>query len=426
MNVFVLSSDKKPLTPCHSARARQLMRQGRAAVFRRFPFTIIIKDRELAQCEVKSLRLKLDPGSKITGIAVVQEESNRVIWAAELQHRGHIIRDALKARNACRRARRNRKTRYRAPRFDNRCRPAGWLPPSLQHRVDTTMTWVRRLERFAPISKLSVEDVKFDTQKLQNPEVTGVEYQKGELAGYEVREYLLEKWHRKCAYCGKTDIPLQVEHIEPVCRGGSNRVSNLTLSCKCCNNEKGTQSIKEFLVAKPEKLAQLLRQAKNSLSDMAAVNSTRKALLERLLAMEHEVETGSGAQTKMNREAMGLPKLHWIDAACVGGTGATVLISHILQTLKIIATGHGLRKRCRTNAFGIPIAHAKNAKKYAGFQTGDHVIAIIPDGKFSGRHVGRVAIRHRPSFRLNGFDVNPKNLRRIQRADGYAYKFAGT
>jgi hypothetical protein len=101
--------------------------------------------------------------------------------------------------------------------------------------------------RFAPISACSLELVKFDTQAMQNPTISGVHYQQGTLAGYEIREYLLEKWNRTCAYCGEKDVPLQVEHIQPRALGGTDRLSNLTLSCKACNIKKGTQSIEQFL-----------------------------------------------------------------------------------------------------------------------------------------------------------------------------------
>ncbi len=200
--VFVISSDGTPLDPCHEARARELLKKGRAAVWRMFPLTIKLKDRTRAESVVTTHRVKLDPGSKTTGIAVVQEVTGRVVFAAELTHRGQAIRDALLARRGIRRSRRRRKTRYRPARFANRRRPEGWLAPSLLHRVLTADTWVRRLRRFCPVTALSVELAKFDTQLMQNPEISGVEYQRGELLGWEVRAYLLEKWGRRCAYCG--------------------------------------------------------------------------------------------------------------------------------------------------------------------------------------------------------------------------------
>ena len=112
-------------------------------------------------------------------------------------------------------------------------------------------------------------------QKEENPEIAGIEYQQGTLAGYELREYLLEKWHHTCAYCGRTDTPLQVEHITPRSRGGTDRVSNLTWACVPCNRRKGNRPAEDCLKCKPEVLARIKRQAKAPLKDAAAVNSTR-------------------------------------------------------------------------------------------------------------------------------------------------------
>ncbi len=234
--VLVVSHTRQQLMPCTPARARMLLKDKKAAVLRKYPFTIILKDRTAG--DLQPIEFKTDPGSKVTGIALVADYAKRgktVVFAVELQHRGQSIKNALDSRRAIRRSRRNRKTRYRAARFDNRTRPSGWLPPSLLSRVHNVTTWAKRLQRFAPLSSVAVETVRFDTQIMANPEISGIEYQQGELQGYEVREYLLEKWNRKCAYCGKKDVPLEIEHIIPRTRGGSNRVSNLTLSCIPCN-----------------------------------------------------------------------------------------------------------------------------------------------------------------------------------------------
>jgi hypothetical protein len=193
MAVFVLDTQKHPLMPCTEKRARLLLERGRAVVVRLAPFTIRLKDR--LGGATQPLRLKLDPGSRVTGLALVRESETcdpdtgaverleHGLWFGELAHRGQAIREALEQRRHYRRARRSRKTRYRAPRFLNRTRRAGWLPPSLQHRLDTTVNWLERLRRLAPITALSQELVRFDTQALQNPDISGVEYQQGELAG---------------------------------------------------------------------------------------------------------------------------------------------------------------------------------------------------------------------------------------------------
>ncbi len=420
--VFVLDTTKSPLNPVHPGQARLLLRQGKAAVFRRYPFTIILKE-EVTEPS-KNITLKLDPGSKFTGIALVQ--NNQVIWGAELQHRGQQIKDALTSRRQLRRGRRGRKTRYRQPRFLNRKRPEGWLPPSLQHRVDTTLTWVKRLIRYCPINSIAVELVRFDLQKQENPEISGVEYQQGTLYGWEVREYLLTKFNRTCQYCGATDKPFEVDHIHPRSKGGSDRVSNLTLACHDCNQAKGNQDIKDFLKGKSDLANRILKQAKTPLKDAAAVNSTRWKLFNSLKELGLPLETGSGGLTKFNRKSLKVPKSHWQDAACVGHVPDN-LVFKTNQPLSIKATGHGTRQRCRPNKFGFPKSHAPKAKFFRGFQTGDLVSASIPKGKFAGEYVGRIAIRFRPSFVLQlpdkKFDVHPKYLTHIHSLDGYNYAY---
>lgn len=413
--VLVIDKNKQPLMPCQPARARQMLREGKAAVFRKYPFTIILKEREGG--DVQPIAVKIDPGSKTTGIAVVADfkRGKRVVWAAELTHRGQQIRDALLSRRQSRRSRRSRKTRYRQARFLNRRKPQGWLAPSLRSRIHNIWTWLKRLNKFTPITHLAMELVKFDTQKMENPEISGIEYQQGTLQGYEVREYLLEKWGRKCAYCGVEHVPLCVEHIIPKIRGGSNRVSNLTISCQPCNKKKGTMTATEFGFPHIEALA------KKPLKDAAAMNATRYALLKQLKLTGLPIEIGTGGQTKFNRIQQSYPKTHWLDAACVGDSGSVVFAHRTLQPLLIKAMGHGKRQRCITDKYGFPKSHAPSLKQFQGFQTSDMVKAIIPTGKFAGTHIGRIAIRYRPSFRLNGFDVHPKYIRTTHHADGYEY-----
>ena len=142
---------------------------------------------------VSALRLKLDPGAKTSGLALVNDASGEVVWAAELSHRGASIKKRLDGRRGVRRKQHSRKTRYCQARFNNRHKRKGMLPPSLESRgVANVLTWVARLMRLCPIEAISMELVKFDMQAMQHPEITGVQYQQGERMGYEVREYLLE------------------------------------------------------------------------------------------------------------------------------------------------------------------------------------------------------------------------------------------
>jgi 5-methylcytosine-specific restriction endonuclease McrA len=423
MRVFVLDNNRKPLDPCTPARARILMARGKAAVFRRYPFTIILKDRTVEQSVIHEHRLKIDPGAKTTGVAIVQEETGKVVAAAEITHRGTKIKAGLDARRALRRGRRQRKTRYRKPRFDNCRREANWLPPSLESRVANILTWVARLRRLCPITALSQELVKFDTQALENPEISGVEYQQGTLAGYNIREYLLEKWERRCAYCGKTGVPLQIEHIRPKSLGGTDRVSNLTLACDPCNDRKGNRPVEEFLKHKPDVLTRVVSQARSPLKDARAVNITRWALLRRLETTGLPVECGSGGRTKFNRARQGLPKTHWLDAACVGASTRERLVITGVRPLLVEACGHGKRNRCWTDRYGFPIRHGPRQKCDRGFHTGDIVAAVVPSGKYRGRHTGRVAIRFGQSFQVGRASIHPRHLRAVHRADGYDYSF---
>ena len=197
MRVFVLDKNKRPLMPCSSYRARELLDKGKAKVYRRYPFTIILTEREGG--ELQEIELKIDPGSKTTGIALVAhfQRGYVLVWACNLNHRGHKVHEALAKRRTQRRSRRYRKTRHRRPRFNNRRRKRGQLAPSLKSRVDNVCHWAEKLRGLSPLSRIAVETVRFDAQKMQNPEISGIEYQQGELFGYEVREYMLEKWQRK-------------------------------------------------------------------------------------------------------------------------------------------------------------------------------------------------------------------------------------
>jgi 5-methylcytosine-specific restriction endonuclease McrA len=424
--VFVLDTGKRPLDPIHSAQARQLLRNKKAAVYRRFPFTIILKESQ-PNVTVQPLRLKIDPGAKFTGIALVKDSTGEVVFAAELKHRGFSIRDALISRRQLRRGRRARKTRYRQPRFLNRTRPNGWLAPSLQSRIENIKTWVEKLHKFAPIQAISQELVRFDMQLMSNPDIQGKEYQQGTLAGYETREYLLEKWGRQCAYCGVKDVPFQVEHIHPRTKGGSNSITNLTLSCEKCNTKKGTKDIKEFLKKDPSRLERILKQLKRPLADAAAVNTTRFALLNVLKETGLPIETGSGGLTKFNRRQQNLDKTHWLDAACVGKSTPILNVKGV-KPLLITANGHGTRQMCGTDKFGFPSRHRTNKQIHFGFQTGDIIKSVVTSGKKVGEYVGRVLCRATGSFdigtnkgRISG--ISYKYCSAIHKKDGYAYAF---
>ena len=187
------------------------------------------------------------------------------------------------------------------------------------------------------------------------------------MPGYEVGEYLLNKWERKCAYCGVENIAWQVEHIyHPRAKGASNRISNLCLACPSCNRKKGFKNIEQFLAKKPDILKRILAQAKRPLKD-AAVNSTRWALFNRLKETGLPVVTGSGGLTKFNRTRLQLPKTHWLDVGCVGQVESLEVLTH--KPLLIKSTGHPTRQIGHTDKFGFASRYVPRNKPVKGFQT---------------------------------------------------------
>ncbi|WP_234426670.1 RNA-guided endonuclease IscB [Streptomyces niger] len=426
--MFVLDRHGKPLQPTTPARARRLLGEGRAVVHRHTPFVIRVKDRHVDLSTVEGVQLGVDPGSRQTGISVFstvhtkEGDVRRGLYAIELTHRGGQIRDKLAQRAACRRSRRSRNTRYRAPRFLNRSRPKGWLAPSLRHRVDTVVSWGSRLARWAPVTVVYMEKVAFDTHVLsaEGP----VDHQRGMLQSLEIREYLRVKWDRACAYCGTRAVPLNIEHLHPRSRGGSDRVANLVLACIPCNQAKGKRPVEEFLAARPEALAKVLVQAEASLRDTAAANTTNWALWRSFTARFPAVCSASGVRTKWNRTHAGLPKTHTLDALCVGALDGVVQYS--AAVLAVTATGRGTYARTRSDKHGFPRLRLPRNKRVHGYATGDLARAVVPRGKKAGTHTGRVAVRSSGNFNVrtrHGLvqGIRHTHFRLLQRADGYGY-----
>jgi len=424
--ILVVDAERRPLMPCPPARARILLKNRKAAILRRFPLVLILTQAR-PEAVAEPLRVKLDPGSKTSGIAVVNDRTGEVVWAAELTHRSQEIHKALTKRAAARRSRRQRHTRYRQPRWRNRRHKPGWLAPSLLSRVLHLLTWVTRLSRWCPLGAISQELVRFDTQVVQNPEIQGREYQRGTLFEAEVKEYLLLKWQHQCAYCGASATRLELDHVHPRARGGSNRVSNLVIACRRCNEAKADQSIEVFLANRPEVLARIQVQRKTPLADAAAVNSTRWRLYEELQTFGLPVEVGTGGRTRWNRSRLALPKTHWTDAAAVGAsTPERLRIGHVCPWL-IEATGRQARRMVNIDEFGFPRGKAKGPGCVYGFRTGDLVRACVTKGKKIGTYRGRVAIKTDGYFKLTGRPfgmaegIHARYCTPIHRKDGYSY-----
>ncbi|MHA2231047.1 MAG: RNA-guided endonuclease IscB, partial [Candidatus Hodarchaeales archaeon] len=237
VSVMVWNMRGQPLMPTTPQKARKILNKGQAKVIHRSPFTIQL---QYATGEAtQPITLGIDAGYGKIGFAALTAKQELIAGEVHLRK---DIPAKLTARRQYRRTRRSNKTRYRPRRFNNRGRPKGWLAPSMQHKLESHERLIAKLQQWLPISTIVVEVATFDTQKLQNPDIQGIEYQQGTLTGYKIREYLLHKWGRKCAYCGKTKLPLEVEHIIPKSRGGSNRPANLTISCRNCNQKKGNRT----------------------------------------------------------------------------------------------------------------------------------------------------------------------------------------
>jgi 5-methylcytosine-specific restriction endonuclease McrA len=309
MKVFVLSHEGKPLMPTTPRRARLWLRHKRARVVHCEPFTIRLLFPTMTYTQATTVGV--DMGSQTVGVAAVT--NGKAVYQAEVHLRIDISSKLLRRRQY-RRNRRSRKTRYRAARFANRCRHASCLPPSLRSKGEATLKAVCFVASILPVSQVNVEVGSFDTQKMQNPEIQGIEYHQGQIEGYQLREYLLLKWQRRCAYCGASGLPLQVEHIIPKARGGSDSPSNLTLACEPCNQTKGDQTAREF------GFPDVQVQARLPLRDAAHVSSIKTWVLGHLKERfsGERVQVTYGYETKYKRiQVLGLPKSHTNDAIAI-------------------------------------------------------------------------------------------------------------
>ncbi len=410
--------------PCSPKRARLLLDRRRACVMRLRPFCIQLLDRTVDDCTLQSLTVKIDPGSKGSGLALVRVDDERcthVVAKIEVTHRGEAIHAQMVARAGHRRRRRH-SGRHRKHRCLNRRRPDDWLPPSLSNRVEPLVHWCVRLLRLAPVRAVALEHVRFDTLAVQEGE-SEPEFRRRSRQGSEVREFLLEKFGRRCVYCGAEGVRLHVEHVLARAKGGTDVLSNLAISCRPCNEAKGTRDVREFVMDSTI-LAKLLHGLRMNFSDIAAVNITRNALKGKLEALGLPVSCYSGARTKHNRERLALAKSHVADAVCVGDV--VTLVDRTKDRLVISCTGRGSYKRTRLDANGFPRgSHLPKRKHVQGFRTGDLVRAMIPKGVYAGRWVGRVAVKTSGDFVVTTAGVKRwvrhTRCTLLRRADDYGY-----
>ena len=308
MVVYVLNKHGKPLMPCSPCKARKLLKQGKAKVKRTEPFTIQLLYGSSGYTQ--DITLGIDAGSKHIGVSATTKKKE--LYAADVEIRNDIV-DKLSTRRQYRRSRRNRKTRYRKPKFQNRVKPKhkGWLAPSIESKINSHFRVVRDVYKILPINKIIVEVASFDIQKIKNPDISGVGYQQGDQLGFDnVREYVLWRDGHTCQCCkGKSkDNVLEVHHIESRKTGG-NSPSNLITLCRTCHSgyHKGTVKL-------PSKIKRGM-----SFRDSTFMGIMRWTFYNRLKEVYHNVYMTYGYITKHNRIKNHLPKEHYIDAYCIAG-----------------------------------------------------------------------------------------------------------
>ncbi len=418
--VFVLSKNKRPLAPTSNAKARILLKRGKAVIHSLYPFVIRLKEHKET---IQRFEIKLDPGASVTGVAIV--DSKKALFFFELIHRGKVIKKALDTRRAIRRNRRSRNTRYRAPRFNNRVRPLNWLAPSVKSRADNVINFVKKYQRFIPLSKATIERVSFDNSSMTHGKTLyGTQYQQGALYQSKLRDFIFAKHGNTCVYCnGKSgDKRLEVEHIISKSKGGTGSIHNLTLSCRTCNVKKGILSLKEFGKAMQKDYSHL--EPRLTPKHASIIQSARNYTIESIAKLM-DIETGEGWETAFNRTQRNLPKEHYFDALCVGNKSDYAIATN--EVLEVKAQGRGSRQMCRMDRFGFPRTKAKESKTVKGFQTGDIVKAIVPNGIKRGKYFGRVAVRSSGSFNITTKDstiqgIGYKHCTLCQKSDGYAYQ----
>ena len=420
--VLVIDKHKKPCNTISNAYARVLLFKKQAVIHKRFPFTIRLKN-DIAVLKDRSYTVKLDPGSRTTGIAVVDDKDS-VVMLAELEHKGHLIKKDLDKRRSLRQSRRHRKTRHRESRFLNRAKPKGWLAPSVKSRANNVINFVKKYKKFLNINKVMIENVSFDTaQMTSNTKLWGNAYQQGPLYQQKLRSFIFGRSGGKCVYCGAKAT--EIDHVIPRSSGGTNSTHNLVASCKACNQMKSNKTLKEFGKLMGKDFSKL--EPKKLPKDAAIVQSARNYMVREITKLVSDTTTHPSWLTKYNRDQLGLPKEHYYDALSVGKIPAkfNFLTDKILQ---ISAKGGGSRQMCRMDKYGFPGTKPKGSKLVKGFQTGDMVKAVVPSGLNAGKHLGRVIIKSSGYFEIKSKNssvqgINHKYCRLIQKGDGYLYNY---
>lgn len=396
--------------PCSSAKARLLLKERKAVVKRRTPFTIQLT---IATGETKQpVTLGVDAGYKHVGLSASTEKAE--LYASEVELRQDIT-NLLSARRALRSARRNRKTRYREPRFNNRVhsKHKGWLAPSVENRINAHLSRIDAVLRILPVTKIIVETAAFDTQLLKNPSIEGEAYQQGEQLGFwNVREYVLWRDGHVCQHChGKSKDPvLNVHHLESR-RTGGNAPNNLITLCETCHKALHRGEIK------------LKTKRGKSFRAEAFMGIMRWTVLDRLKATYPSIEIRStyGYLTKYKRIKYGIAKSHCADAFCSAGHLKARRLDgyyfqkqtrrHNRQIHKLSILKGGIRKRNQTSY------------EVKGFRLFDKVKVLGEEGFiFSRRSSGYFDVRKLDGARISA-GISSKKLTLLEKRKTYLTEY---
>lgn len=405
--VYVLSHTGQPLMPTEDYRkVRILLKQHKAKVLQRTPFTI--KLLHYTHEYKQPISLGVDAGSKVIGLSATTEKKE--LFASEVILRNDIVK-LLSTRREFRRARRNRKKRYRSPRFDNRVhsKNKGWLAPSIENKIDTHLKTVKNVYKILPITNIVVETAAFDTQMLRAKELglslpKGVDYQQGEqIYSYNVREYVLFRDNHTCQHCkGKSKDPvLQVHHIESRKIGGD-APNNLITLCKTCHAKYHAGLIKELRVKRGA-----------SYRDAAFMGVMRWAFYDRLKQIYPNVSMTFGYITKHTRIKHQLEKKHYIDARCISGH-PNALPTENLYLQKAVRKRNRQLHKATINKGGIR-KNNQSPKYVCGFQLFDKVLYDNKECFIFGRRAsGYFDIRMLDGTKLSA-SVSYKKLKLLER-----------
>ena len=403
--VYVINKNGQPLMPTENhAKVRVLLKSGKAKVVKKCPFTIqLLYD---STNHTQKVTFGVDSGSRHIGISATTKD--KVLFETDAELRNDIV-DLLSTRRELRRSRRNRKTRYRKPRFDNRKRKDGWLAPSVQQKVDSHLTMIEKVRKILPISDIVAEVASFDIQKIKNPSISGAEYQQGEqLDFWNVREYVLFRDGHTCQCCkGKSkDKILNVHHIESRKTGGD-APNNLITLCETCHTgyHKGTV-----------KLPKTIHRGM-SFRDATFMGIMRWAFYNKLKEIYPNVSLTYGYITKHTRIENDLPKDHYIDARCISGNPKAVNSGEVFYYKKVRCHNRQIHK-AKILKGGIK---KRNQAPYEvkGFRLYDKVLwkgqkCFI----FGRRSTGRMDLRLLDGTHINA-SVGYKNLKLLNMCSNY-------